>query len=248
MKRILSSLAHGALNQLGLEVRLLKNVRRAQEIANRERAHRAWSFLQHRRIETVLDIGANTGQFAATINQVCPKAEIHSFEPLDACYSQLVKNLAGYPNAKTYPFALGDADSKVEMYHSDFSPSSSLLKMTKRHIDLFPQSERSQKETIEVRRLDDVVDVESLRAELLIKIDVQGSELSVIRGGRNTLRQASHVVIEVNFDPLYEGQPTFAQLHDELKALGLAFRGQVEQFADPANGSPIFADVYFTRE
>jgi FkbM family methyltransferase len=72
-------------------------------------------------------------------------------------------------------------------------------------------------ERIATRRLDDIVEIEALD---FLKIDVQGSELAVFRGGRNRLSGAVAVQTEVSFLALYEGQPTFGEIDLELRQSG----------------------------
>lgn len=97
-------------------------------------------WLRNQNIGTILDIGANTGQFCQMIHEVLPEAMIYSFEPLRDCYEQLVANMKDVPNFKAFNFALGYEDSETEIHRSEFSPSSSLLPMGKLHREAFPQT------------------------------------------------------------------------------------------------------------
>jgi FkbM family methyltransferase len=72
-------------------------------------------------------------------------------------------------------------------------------------------------ERVATRRLDDIAEVETLD---FLKIDVQGSELAVFRGGRERLSRAVAIQTEVSFIALYEGQPVFGEIDMELRGMG----------------------------
>jgi hypothetical protein len=65
--------------------------------------------------------------------------------------------------------------------------------------------------------LDDIAEIDDID---LLKIDVQGAELSVFRHGRRALQNAVMIQTEVSFIPLYENQPSFADVDQELRAQG----------------------------
>jgi FkbM family methyltransferase len=241
------SAIHRSLGAFGLELRLQKNIvaahRRAREEAERER----WRLLRAYGIGTILDVGANEGQFAALMREVCPSARIYSFEPLPDVYARLE---AAYRNdlmVTTVNLALGAEAGEVQMNRSEFSPSSSLLPMAELHRQEWPQSAGHTQVPVRLARLDDWM-VEAnpqLAGELLVKLDVQGYEAAVIDGAADTLRRARLVVSEVSFYELYEGQPLFAEIHARMAALGFRFRGNIEQHHSQKCDRILFADAVF---
>lgn len=90
---------------------------------------------------------------------------------------------------------------------SRFRESSSIQEMLPAHLEAWPFTETEAKITVQVARLDSVAPQLNLQPPILAKLDVQGHELSVIRGGRETLSRCQRVMMECNFAPLYEGQP-----------------------------------------
>ena len=64
-------------------------------------------------INTIIDVGANVGQFAQEIRLVLPQAFVYSFEPLLDCYHQLVGNMSGDQKCKAFNVALGDKEGGV---------------------------------------------------------------------------------------------------------------------------------------
>jgi len=133
------------------------------------------------------------------------------------------------------------------MQQNHFTPSSSILPMARKHRQEFPFTTNSEAVSVEVRRLDDVASRLSLEDNVLIRIDVQGFEDRVIRGGEHTISKAMMVIIEVSFVQLYEGQPLFANLYDSLRRLGFCYRGSMGQLLSPTNGEPLQADAIFIR-
>ncbi len=233
---------------IGLDVRWLKNVRAAERRAWEERWADSHCFLNEAGISTVLDIGANVGQFAKMISLACPGLKtLHSFEPLAECHAPLGRALSGDPRHVVHSFGFGDKDEKVRINRADFTPCSSLLRPKELLIRDHPGAGRIKEETIELRTLDNWASETNLNAELLIKIDVQGYEDRVISGGRNTLRSARFVLIEVPFVQLYENQPLFHDIYMMLHDLGFVYRGSTGQNIRKQDARALEADAVFER-
>lgn len=199
-------------------------------------------------IKTVLDIGANIGQFATEISGILPEATIYSFEPIKECFKKLNENMASNSNFKSFNFALGDKEENVEMNKSSYTPSSSILKMADAHKELFPHTKDSVKETIKIKTLDGFSKSQNFEKEILLKIDVQGYEDKVISGGKKVFSIAKVVIIETSFTALYENQPLFDQIYEILKTLGFSYTGCSEQKLNKLNGKVILEDSVFIRE
>lgn len=193
----------------------------------------------------MIDIGANTGQFAQMIHEVIPSAQILSFEPLSDCFSELKFNLNGIPGAQAFNIALGAKSGDQVINKSSFSPSSSILNMADVHKKIWPQSADCEQEKIRVERLDDVFREKNLEKNVMIKIDVQGYEKQVIEGGVNVFSRATIAVVEVSFTELYQDQPLFDDIYDVMMKLGFRYAGNIEQFSNPNDGRPLFADAIF---
>ena len=231
----------------GLDVRLVRNIRIAQKKSWEDEWKESWRFLYNYDIKTIVDIGANTGQFANMIHKVCPDARIYSFEPLHECFEALEKVFATNLRGRAYNFALGNESSVIEMNQSDFSPSSSLLEMEDLHKRDWPQSAANTKRKIKIERLDDVAVTMEIVPDLLIKIDVQGYEDKVIQGGIQTISKAKLVVAEINFEELYTGQPFFNDIYCMMRELGFCFKGVVDQYLSKVDGRILFADAVFEK-
>lgn len=204
-------------------------------------------WMRHPRPKTVIDVGGNTGQFAEEIFRAFPGASVYSFEPLPDCYERLVELSGREPTLRPFCMALSDRAGEAEFFVSRFRDSSSMQEMLPGHLDAWPHTGIETKITVPVERLDDVAARLELVPPVLAKLDVQGHEMSVIEGGRATLSRCQRVVTECNFAPLYRGQPSFAELHDAMRSLGLLFDGFITPLRHPRTRELLSCDAVFYR-
>lgn len=221
-----------AFNLIGLDIRKAKP------------AHNT-VWLKSFDIKTVIDVGANIGQFAKDARELYPDAAIHSFEPLPGPYSELLVNTKTFAKFNAYNFALGDCEGTAEMYSNDFSQSSSLLEMANSHKRAFPHTKNTTSIAVKIQTLDAIASKLELDTDILLKIDVQGSEKQVLDGGKETLNKVKIIIIETSYISLYKDQPLFADLHNYLTKLGFRFHGNLGQLLHPSDGSILQGDSIF---
>ena len=77
--------------------------------------------------QTVLDVGANVGQFTVAVAKMFPGVRIHSFEPVPECFMNLQKNVSKLKNVSVYQLALGDTEGESVCHVNSHSQSSSIL-------------------------------------------------------------------------------------------------------------------------
>jgi hypothetical protein len=77
--------------------------------------------------------------------------------------------------------------------------------------------------SVNTLRLDEVISTKHLPACDFLSIDVQGGELDVLKGSENSLRDASGVLLEVEFSEMYKGQPLFGEVDKFLRIQGFKF-------------------------
>ena len=200
---------------------------------------------------TVLDVGANVGDFAKLAREVFPSAAIYSFEPLPDCFAQLRSSLPGDTNFFPIESGIGREDGTLDFYRSFHSPSSSFLKMEEFHKEAFPytsEGQASEALKIQVRTLDGLLRDKSLAENILLKIDVQGFELETLAGAVETLARSKVVIIEMSFAYLYEGQPLFHEVYETMYGHGYRFRGSLAQMLHPETGEIVQTDAIFVKE
>jgi FkbM family methyltransferase len=204
------------------------------------------SWVRALHIATILDIGGHVGEFAFTVRPLFPQAQIYSFEPLPDCCTQMKQHLAGAANFEAFNLGLGDQASEMAFHRSQFSAASSFLKMADAHKAAFPNSAESQEVKVRIDRLDTFAQRLKIVPPLLVKIDVQGYEAHVLRGGAQIISQAKVVIIETSFVILYAGQPLFADIWRTLTDWGFTYYGALDQ-SPGTNGLPLWQDSIFIR-
>jgi len=172
-----------------------------------------FNHMEMNNIDTILDVGANEGQYSQELRKVGFKGRIFSFEPLSEAYQNLSFNAAHDENWHTFNFALGDADRMASINISKHSPSSSLLPMTSLHREAAPGSEYISEEQIEIKALDSIFDTLSISSEnVFLKVDTQGYEKKVLDGAINSLSRISGIQLELSTVELYEREENYYSL------------------------------------
>ena len=168
-------------------------------------------------IDMVLDVGASWGGYAKTLRRFGFKNKIISFEPVSDLHSKLLKNSLNDVNWQVHKKIIV-SNKKVKKLlinvSKDFD-NSSLLNLTKLHTENHQNAKYSHKEEIECDTLDNLIDYYSIdEKNLMLKIDVQGSEMDVLKSGINNLTKFKLVQIELSLQPLYEGQILYKEIID----------------------------------
>mgnify|MGYP002153768379 CR=1 FL=1 len=200
-------------------------------------------------IDTVLDVGANRGQFARHLRQDLGYAgRILSFEPLSTAFAVLSKRAQHDPNWEVFDFALGDVEGRREINVAGNSDSSSLLDMLPAHLDAAPESAYQGREIVEVKQLDPLFSTLCHdAARIYLKIDTQGFEERVLVGARQSLARIDTVQVEMSLVPLYRGQPLFYDLYRLLADSGYSLIAVDPCFADRNSGQVLQVDGTFHR-
>lgn len=166
---------------------------------------------------TVIDVGANRGQFALFARHLAPRSTIVCFEPLEAPRSVLTRLFRGDPAVIIEGSAMGNMTGRASMHVSRDDDSSSLLPPSQLQLRRFGAgAAETGLQQVAVTTLDSHFQ-EAPDEPILLKLDVQGYELEVLQGGTRLLRSVATVVVECSFQPFYSGQPLFADVHDWLR-------------------------------
>jgi FkbM family methyltransferase len=157
-------------------------------------ARMALEFISRSGIENpvVLDIGANIGSYSQAIRKFAPQATVFAFEPSSVARKKLEDRFMGDGSVTIVPFALGCENSKGTLW-SD-APGSGLASLTKRRLEHLG-TDFNQSETVEVVTLDSWTNSMKVIPNL-IKMDVEGHELDILKGSFNTLTLAQVVQFE----------------------------------------------------
>lgn len=205
--------------------------------------------LPKNRFATVIDVGANRGQFARTIMRHLPNANYYCFEPTPDAFEELQKWAHQRNNVIPINAAVGEDAGVISMnLHEKHTPSSSILDTTTHCHAVFSFTAQQSKVRVNVVTLDGYfsADPAKLRKEVLLKLDVQGYELPILIGAKNLLDDVRACIIEVCLDPLYQGQSRFEDIFDVLRRHQFQYVGNYEQLYGH-DGHVISMDCVFLR-
>lgn len=156
------------------------------------------------KLRTVVDIGANTGQWSSMLLSCVTPEKLIMVEPLPEAFTVLQRKFGSNPGVELHNLAIGERESLETLKVTRDITGASLLQPREEMRAVIGSnwtitSEVQVKMTTLDRLLVDLHEVS------LLKIDVQGYERSVVAGGAQTLQKTKFLLIELNFMPQYEG-------------------------------------------
>ena len=180
------------------------------------------------------DIGANLGQTTIEFANAFKKSLIYSFEPDPAAFLELEKKVKTYPNIKTYNVGFGDKNGKIQMNINKGSGGNSILSVSDK-INAFASgdwTERIGQTDVEITTLNSFCEANHIDRIDLIKIDTQGYEINILKGGGKVLSPTftKVVYIEVLFVELYKEQAYFIDVFKILTERGYKLVGIYNKF------------------
>ena len=235
--------------KLAVAVALRKMVHRAGfDLVREDFSYRFVFALQTQGVGTVIDVGANVGQFGVDLRRSKYSGAILSVEPLEDAYQQLVRQVQGDPTWTTARAAVSDVPGTLTMNVSANSVSSSVLPMRGEHTSAAPEARYVRTEEVPATTVDELVAKHGIDpASTLLKIDVQGYEKAVLDGAKGTLSQFAGVRTEMSLTALYDGQTLLPEMITYLDGLGFDL-WQVERgFTDPVTRRVLQMDGVFFR-
>lgn len=206
------------------------------------------SLLKANKVNTLIDIGASSGEFTSNVLLYNNGLRAFLFEPVNKAFKDLHRKYASNKLIRLYNLAIGSQDGEVQFNENDYYYSSSILSMNEDHFAEFPQTTKFQTHSVRIAKLSSVVDIKDIQRPLMIKIDVQGYEREVISGAKNILTIADFLIIEVSYYELYSNQPLFDEIYNLLKELGFIYKGNLYQIYSSKSSKVLQADALFVRE
>lgn len=169
-------------------------------------------------IKGVIHIGAHYGQEYEEYERF-GITDLLFFEPVKKNYDGLIKNLPKSNRIKTFNLALGNETGEKDMFieQANFGQSNSLLE-PKEHLKQYPSIKFTDKETVKIDKLDNIQYDRTLYN--MINIDVQGFELEVFKGAKESLKHIEIIYSEINLVEMYKGCVLVHELDNFLKQFG----------------------------
>jgi FkbM family methyltransferase len=182
--------------------------------------------------DTVLDIGANIGQFGSALRASGYRGSLISCEPLGGAFAQLARRASADPAWAVERTAVGASVGTTQINVSENSFSSSLLPMTRTHREAQPDSGYIGTEDVDV----------STVVELAKRYEGE-----VLNGAGELIGELAAVSLEMSFVTLYEGQQFFDDLLDRLRAAGYQLHALNPGLGDPHTGRMLQCDGLFVH-
>ena len=167
-------------------------------------------------INTLIDVGSNKGQFVLLCIKFFPNLLIYSFEPIkEALIKQ--KNLLSFKNnIYFYNTGIGNKNKIINFFITNRADSSSFLTINKSK-NYNKNYYVKEKRKIKIQKLDQILNNKKLIKPVLIKIDVQGFELEVLKGSKKTLPNIDYLLLEVSKNQMYNKQAIELEIINFLK-------------------------------
>jgi FkbM family methyltransferase len=193
------------------------------------------SVIERCRIDLVLDVGANVGQFAQGIRSYYP-GEIHSFEPVSSAYERLAATAGQDPAWKVHRLALGNTDSTRTIHVARHTVFSSLLHTNAFGARRFGEEALAiQDEVVMVRRLEGLLEEiipDFSGRRVFMKLDTQGSDLDVFQGLQGKQRSVLALQSEVSLVSIYDGMSHWTECVRSYEDAGFRVAGMFPVIAD----------------
>ena len=196
---------------------------------------------------TIIDIGSNIGQFSLAAKYYIPNVKIFAFEPLLSA-SQKYNNLfSKEKKIQLFNLAIGSKVQKKNFYISNKEDSSSLLPIGSNQINNYPDTFLKSKKITKVAPLSKVLKIEEIDNPALLKIDVQGYELEVLKGCKKIINKFDYIYCECSFIELYCGQPLVGQIINCLGKNNFKLIN-IKNISYDSKGNSIQADFFFKKD
>lgn len=198
------------------------------------------------KIGTFIDIGANEGNVSNAIYYISPSTKIFAFEPLKG-KDKLIGNKIKSKNLTVEPFALSDHRGTQTFYEYDYHPASSFMKPDpakfSKHIHV------AKSYPVRITTLDQYFKNKELKKPIFVKMDAEGTENFIIKGGQKTLKQVSFIVIETSFIKVRKTQCQFEEIYNQLTKIGFVYKGSMfDSFFYPLFGATVSENSIFIRK
>ena len=208
----------------------------------RNNLYKSLSHINQLRFEpkTIFDIGVAKG--TSGLYKAYPKSFFVLIDPLEQYKPYMEKILKKY-NGIFKLCAVSDKNEtrKFNLHPNHMDGSSLLKEESGREIDGYEIE-------VTTRIIDDIVIEENLKGPFLLKIDVQGAELQVLKGAENTLKNTEIIALEVSLFKFMKGGPDFFEIISFMKGYGFVTYDILKSIYRPLDNALAQVDIVFVKE
>lgn len=194
----------------------------------------------------IFDIGANVGDTVRKYKEMFPRATVHAFEPFEESFNKLVANVYNLPRVYPHREAINEVEDGVStMYVNHNFDTNSLLRSRKSGMSSDSQVKTIERTQVKTMTLDHFARKVGIKEIDILKMDIQGGELSALKGCERLLelQRIKLIYLEAYFVKQYEGQPLFSEIAEYLAAR----KYHLQDLYNPiySNGSIAWCDAIF---
>ena len=164
-----------------------------------------------KKVNTLIDVGSNKGQFSILMNNYYPNIKIYSFEPQKK-FLAIQKRILPINNY-FYNIAIGSTIGYKKFYITKREDSSSILEPANNE----SKYKIKKIKKIRIDRLDNIINLKKLKKPVIIKLDIQGYELEALKGSKKILNKIDYLITEISFEKIYKKQVLEHNLINFLK-------------------------------
>jgi FkbM family methyltransferase len=197
---------------------------------------------------TFIDVGASHGLFVDAIEKHFEVCKALLVEPLPNRCQELAKRFKE-PVYTVCQQALADYEGIADFNVFDFDYASSLHTLPTEKTGIIEGLELGQVRKLPVRvgTLDALLKVCEIGDRIdLLKMDVQGGELNLLKGAKESLPKISNIWCEVSFEEIYENAAIFRDVYDFLASAGFGVKA-ISDCERGKDGNLVWVDVLFSR-
>lgn len=196
--------------------------------------------------QIIFDVGAFDGRSIELYKKAFPNSTVFSFEPTPDIYAGLEKKYAGRNDVKLSNAALCSNIGEASFHVNNSLLTNSLLESAKKEDKGTSIYNTNKKIIVPTNTIDNYCQVEKINKINILKIDVQGADLMVLKGAEKALdsRKIDLIFIEVEFMELYEKQPLFHDISAYLHLKGYHLFS-LYNMSISSQGQLIYGDAVF---
>lgn len=210
------------------------------------------------RARVVIDVGAYLGETSEWFSKLFPSATIWAIEPNTESFNLL--NTKSDARLKTFNLAISDQDGQVEFHVNRIAPTSGIhainpaskdsIALAQSQLDSSkpPQNQRMRTLVMESKTLNTFVAEHEIGFIDLLKIDVQGAEIEVIKGSKEILNQTGTILIEVSLYDYYSKSSSIGEVESILGPNGFTLWSVTDISNNPMNGRTDWLELFYVHE
>lgn len=215
--------------------------------AQLRRAHRLFRTFPVLPYRHFLDVGAFEGEFTDSVLSYFQPERVWMVEADPDQSGFLQTKYREESRAKVIPAAIADRSGSLEFHVNAHRPSSSLMPIASRTAGVF-RKEMNEARIVRVPALslDELFEKEALPDIDLMKVDIQGAERLLLRGGTESLKRIRLVFMEVWFQECYQGSALFPEIQTIMTGSGFKLRS-FHEFRKGSDGNLVYSNALYCR-